>query len=99
MAMRCTCTAWTSRTSSSWSPALRRPHDGGHLHGPAPWASSTNEQGTGVLKDATKAVALYQKACDGGTMRGCNNLGVLYEQGTGAVKDATKAAALYQKGA
>src|SRR4051812_12546213 len=49
------------------------------------------------LDDPTQTAALYQKACDGGQMLGCNNLGVFYEHGTGVGQDAAKAAALYQK--
>jgi len=44
-----------------------------------------------------QTAALYQKACDGGEMGSCINLGFCYEQGTGVGKDAAKAAALYQK--
>jgi len=71
-----------------------------------PWPSTVTigggfgllyEQGTGVGQNAAKAAALYQKACDGGQMRGCVNLGFLYEQGTGVSQDAAKAAALYHK--
>jgi TPR repeat protein len=50
-----------------------------------------------VIQDAARAIAFYQKACDGGEMLGCSNLGVFYEQGTGGIRDAAKAAALYQK--
>jgi TPR repeat protein len=38
---------------------------------------------------------LLQKACDGGDMWACSNLGVRYEQS--GVRDAAKAAALFQK--
>lgn len=44
-------------------------------------------QGTGVVQNKVQAVALFQKACDGGIMQGCYNLGVHYEHGTGVAKD------------
>jgi len=34
--------------------------------------------GTGVTKDEVRAVALYKQACDGGSLNGCANLGVMY---------------------
>ena len=34
--------------------------------------------GNGVTKDFNKAAQLYQKACDGGNMRGCNVLKKFY---------------------
>jgi len=39
--------------------------------------------GTGVTKDEVRAVALYKQACDGGSLNGCANLGVMYGNGTG----------------
>ena len=47
--------------------------------------------------DYQKAAQLYQKACDGGNVGGCSNLGVLYENGRGVKQDYQKAAQLYQK--
>uniref|UniRef100_UPI0026F2B4C3 tetratricopeptide repeat protein n=1 Tax=Campylobacter showae TaxID=204 RepID=UPI0026F2B4C3 len=47
--------------------------------------------------DYQKAAQLYQKACDGGELRGCNNLGTLYVKGQGVNQDYQKAAQLYQK--
>ena len=37
------------------------------------------ENGDSVAKDAAQAVSLFRKACDGGEMRGCDKLGLLYE--------------------
>ena len=34
-----------------------------------------------------RAVELYKKACDGGNMYGCHNLGVMYTSGNGVEKD------------
>ena len=40
---------------------------------------------------------LYKKACDGGDVKGCFNLGTLYEKGEGVEKDFSKAIQLYKK--
>lgn len=45
--------------------------------------------------DKAKAAALWQKACNGGDMLGCANLGFLYRHGEGVAQDAAKAAQLY----
>jgi hypothetical protein len=39
------------------------------------------------LKRYDEAAPLYQKACDGGEMDGCANLGALYSQGLGVAQD------------
>ncbi len=44
-----------------------------------------------------KAVALYQKSCDGGWTPGCHELAVSYEQGEGVPKDVPKALTLYSE--
>ena len=49
-------------------------------------------------KDRAKAAIVYRKACDGGEMLGCYNLGVSYENGHGVRKDAAKAKQLYGRG-
>ena len=41
-------------------------------------------------KDYDKAFESFKKACDGGNMRGCHNLGVMYEKGNGVEKDQIK---------
>jgi len=38
-------------------------------------------------KDHKKAAQLYEKACDGGIMDGCNSLGLAYGDGKGVAKD------------
>ena len=48
-------------------------------------------------KDYKKAAQLYEKACDGGIMDGCNSLGLAYGDGKGVSKDVYKAALLFQK--
>ena len=55
--------------------------------------------GTGVPRDASKAVELYQKAAAQGNAGAQANLGWMYESGTGVPKDATKAVEWYQKAA
>jgi TPR repeat protein len=47
--------------------------------------------------DYNKATNLYEKACDGGDMWGCNNLAGSYESGRGEPKSHDQALALYQK--
>ena len=48
-------------------------------------------------KEYDKAVELYKKACDGGKMSGCFNLGIMYASGNGVEKDFKKAAELLKK--
>ena len=40
---------------------------------------------------------VYQQACEGGEMRGCYNLGVMYRTGTGVTQDLARAVSLYQE--
>lgn len=40
---------------------------------------------------------LYQKACDGGVMEGCFNIGVYYAEGKGVKQDFSKAKSLFGK--
>jgi hypothetical protein len=47
--------------------------------------------------DYNKASSLYQRACDGGDMWGCNNLAGSFESGHGEPKDRSRALGLYQK--
>ena len=39
--------------------------------------------GKGVEKDLGKAAELFKKACNGGEMLGCRNLGIMYDNGNG----------------
>jgi len=48
----------------------------------------------GAVEDKSKAVEWYRKACDGGSMRCCANLGGLYENDFG---DGPKAVEAYRK--
>lgn len=45
----------------------------------------------------SKAVAIQEKACDGGDATGCFNLGIMYANCRGVTKDEAKAVQLYQK--
>jgi uncharacterized protein len=53
--------------------------------------------GEGVTKDKAIATPLFKKACDGGNMRGCINLGNLYSHGKVSAQDLKTAARLYTK--
>ena len=53
--------------------------------------------GVGVTQDFERAVSLHQKACDGGNMRGCYNLGFMYQNGTGVPQDINQALRLYRQ--
>ena len=48
-------------------------------------------------KEYDKAAELFKKVCDGGEVRGCYNLGVMYEKGNGVEKNFSKAVELYKK--
>ena len=48
-------------------------------------------------KEYDKAAELYKKACDGGNMSGCFNLGIMYASGNGVEKNFGKAAELFKK--
>ena len=41
--------------------------------------------------------SILQSTCDGGNLRGCNNLGLMYKNGEGVVMDKEKAVELYKK--
>jgi TPR repeat protein len=53
--------------------------------------------GLGVSKDQGKANRLFQKACDGGQMNGCANLGYSYWIGRGVSRDRQKGSRLLKK--
>ncbi len=46
---------------------------------------------------ATRAAPFLQRACDGGSLRGCANLGQLYANGLGVATDRPRAAALLER--
>ena len=48
-------------------------------------------------KEYDKAAELFKKACDGGNMLGCTNLGSMYANGDGVEEDFSKAAELLKK--
>ena len=47
--------------------------------------------GQGVRQDYSQARTLFQKACDGGEMVGCSNLGLLDANGLGAANNSGEA--------
>jgi TPR repeat protein len=54
--------------------------------------------GCGLMRNDEQAMAYYEKACTGGEMDMCNNLGVCYYEGRcGVAKDDAEAAKLYEK--
>lgn len=55
------------------------------------------ERGRGVPRAPSQAVSLYQRACEGGDMLGCENLGVMYQNGGGVPQDEVRARALFQQ--
>ncbi|MDY6187442.1 MAG: tetratricopeptide repeat protein, partial [Campylobacter sp.] len=62
-------------------------------------AKNDHEQGIAFYnnKEYDKAAELFKKVCDGGEVRGCSNLGVMYEKGFGVEKNEQKAVELYKK--
>ena len=62
-------------------------------------AKKAYEQGKAFYdnKEYDKAFESFKKACDGGNMRGCRSLGVMYDNGIGVEKDFSKAAELFKK--
>ena len=61
----------------------------------AGWAFDFGEGG--LSEDPEEAVRLYRLSCDGGNMRGCTNLGVLYDEGLGVTQDYARAYTLYEQ--
>ena len=62
-------------------------------------AKKAYEQGEAFYnnKEYDEAAELFKKACDGGKMSGCYNLGVMYKKGNGVEKNEQKAVELYKK--
>ena len=62
-------------------------------------AKKAYEQGRAFYnnKEYDKAAELFKKACDGGEMRGCYNLGAMYANGDGVEEDFSKATELLKK--
>ena len=53
--------------------------------------------GQGVFKNMKKAKSFYTKACQGGNMMSCSNLGLMYATGKGTEVNKTKAIKLLTK--
>lgn len=76
------CDFWCSAGSSQSCNVLARNYDDG--------------DGTDIRDD--RAVELYQKACDGGYVTACVNLGIMYENAEGVPPNFLAAGALYRRG-
>ncbi|KAH3756074.1 sel1 repeat family protein [Pelomyxa schiedti] len=77
-----------------------------HKEPTALWLSSTMTlvgacflTGTGVDRDPSKAVSLFQKAVDAGNASAMNSLGWCYEKGNGVGEDMNEAVSLYRRAA
>jgi hypothetical protein len=55
-----------------------------------------NETGQGVPQDPARAAGLYQRACEGGELIGCTNVGLLYVTGVGLAPDTARAAGFFR---
>jgi TPR repeat protein len=51
----------------------------------------------GTKKDQPRARILYAKACEAGSVKACNNLGLMWRRGEGGAKDPAKAKALLEQ--
>lgn len=54
--------------------------------------------GHGLKRDDSRAADLYQRTCELGEIRGCNNLAVMLEKGEGRPRDLKQAFAIYDQG-
>jgi TPR repeat protein len=48
-------------------------------------------KGSGLPRDAVRAVAMFQRACEGGDALGCSSLGYMYQVGEGVTLDEARA--------
>jgi len=51
----------------------------------------------GRARDEHQAATFFQRACDGGNLLGCNDLGMCYSGGTGVPRDDVRAVEFYQR--
>ena len=54
-------------------------------------------RGEGVGLNASRAAALFSRACEGGFAPGCTNLGTMYDEGEGVGVDKERATELYRR--
>ncbi|MGD0901738.1 MAG: protein kinase [Terracidiphilus sp.] len=89
-------------------PPAQKPQPGSEPNAPTEGASTPVQQASVAdvelqafslfsRKRYSAARPLFQKACDGGDLGGCSNLGILYQNGQGGAQDFAQARALYQK--
>lgn len=71
----------------------------GNLYANWDTADSLADQGLIAFKknNKIKAKDMWIKACNGASMRGCYNLGVMYSDGDGVKQDKNKAQGYYRK--
>jgi TPR repeat protein len=55
------------------------------------------DAGDGVAKDEARAVELYTRACEGGEVVACSDLGLMAKEGRGRPKSASSAGDLFKK--
>lgn len=56
-----------------------------------------SKRGPGLTPDPTRAASFFERACEGGLSRSCDELAALYEQGRGVSADRERARKLYQR--
>jgi hypothetical protein len=78
------------RSSSRGCWPCCRPWPGHKTQSPCTARRATTE------RDRVEAARLYERACQGGELVGCTNLGLLYEAGEGVPQDQARANGLYQ---
>jgi len=56
-----------------------------------------HQKALGVPQDYARALARYERACEGGNMSGCNSLGHMHHNALGVPQDYARALALYER--
>jgi len=91
--------AWGALAVLALVAALAAVFVAGRTSGPQLSTAEAEQQADSLLRQEqySEARPLFQKACSGGDMDGCYQLGLLYELGKGVTEDYAKARTLYQK--
>lgn len=55
------------------------------------------QESRGLIDDVMRATSIFERACELGNARACNNLGVHYERGFGVERDEGRAVELYEQ--
>jgi TPR repeat protein len=69
----------------------------GDVTGWIDWKKAWQAFQDGVNIDKDKALAMHQKACDGGAAAACYDVGIMYSNGWGVAKDEARGTRSYQK--